>query len=141
MDYEKLISERPEYFLINGAVGALTKSHPLRARAGETIRMFFGVGGPNFTSSFHIIGEILDRVYQAGGVGAQPLSGIQTVSVAPGGAVIADLKIERGGRFVLVDHALSRTERGLAGFLIVDGPLSDEIMHSGGVSKQGAALP
>ncbi len=115
MDYEKLISERPEYFLFNGAVGALTKSHPLRARAGETIRIFFGVGGPNFTSSFHIIGEIFDRVYQAGGVGAAPLTGIQTVTVAPGGAVIADLKIERGGRFVLVDHALSRTERGLAG--------------------------
>jgi len=141
MDYEKLISEKPEYFLFNGAVGALTKSHPLRARAGETIRIFFGVGGPNFTSSFHIIGEIFDRVYQAGGVGAAPLTGIQTVTVAPGGAVIADLKIERGGRFVLVDHALSRTERGLAGFLIVDGPLNDEIMHSGGVPKQGAALP
>jgi len=141
MDYEKLVSEKPEYFLFNGAVGALTKSRPLRARIGETIRIFFGVGGPNFTSSFHIIGEIFDRVYQAGGVGGPPLTGVQTVSVAPGGAVIADLKIERGGRFVLVDHALSRTERGLAGFLIVDGPLNDEIMHSGGVSKQGAALP
>ena len=141
MDYEKPISEKPEYFLFNGAVGALTKSRPLRARTGETIRIFFGVGGPNFTSSFHVIGEIFDRVYQAGGVGVPPLTGVQTVSVAPGGAVIADLKIERGGRFVLVDHALSRTERGLAGFLIVDGPLNDEIMHSGGVPKQGAALP
>ena len=53
MDYEKLISERPEYFVFNGAVGALTKKHPLRASAGETVRIFFGVGGPNFTSSFH----------------------------------------------------------------------------------------
>ena len=61
MDYEKLISERPEYFLFNGAVGALTKSHPMRARPGETVRIFFGVGGPNFTSSFHVIGEIFDH--------------------------------------------------------------------------------
>ncbi len=140
MDYEKLISERPEYFLFNGAVGALTKFHPMRARAGETVRIFFGVGGPNFTSSLHMIGEIFDRVYLAGGVGAPPLTGIQTVSVPPGGAVIADLRIERGGRFTLVDHALSRTERGLVGFLIVDGPVDDEIMHRGGVPKQGAAL-
>jgi len=78
-----------------------------------------------------------DRVYQAGGVGAPPLTGVQTITIAPGGAVIADLKIERGGRFVPVDHALSRTERSRAGFLIVDGPPNDEIMHSGGVSKQG----
>ena len=58
MDYEKLISERPEYFLFNGSVGALTRAHPLRASPGETVRIFFGVGGPNFTSSFHVIGEI-----------------------------------------------------------------------------------
>jgi nitrite reductase (NO-forming) len=64
MDYLKLISERPEYFLFNGSVGALTKAHPLRARTGETVRVFFGVGGPNFTSSFHVIGEIFDRVYE-----------------------------------------------------------------------------
>jgi nitrite reductase (NO-forming) len=30
-----------------------------------------------------------------------------------------------------VDHALSRIERGLAGFLIVDGPLDDGLMHAG----------
>ena len=64
MDYEKLISEHPEYFLFNGAVGSLTRTHPLRARAGDTVRIYFGVGGPNFTSSFHVIGEIFDHVYQ-----------------------------------------------------------------------------
>jgi nitrite reductase (NO-forming) len=131
MDYEKLISERPEYFLFNGAVGALTKSHPLRARPGETVRIFFGVGGPNFTSSFHVIGEIFDHVYEGASLGVQPLTGVQTVSVPPGGATIVDFKIDRPGRYVLVDHALSRLERGLAGFLIVDGPADDELMHAG----------
>ena len=33
MDYEKLISERPEYFLFNGSAGALMRAHPLRASA------------------------------------------------------------------------------------------------------------
>ena len=32
---------------------------------------------------------------------------------------------------MLVDHALSRAERGLAGYLIVDGPENDDIMHAG----------
>ena len=46
---EKLLNERPEYFVFNGAVGALSKLHPLEAKVGETVRIFFGVGGPNFT--------------------------------------------------------------------------------------------
>ena len=131
MDYDKLISERPEYFLFNGSVGALTKSHPLYANAGETVRIFFGVGGPNFTSSFHVIGEIFDHVYSLGSVLSPPLAGVQTVTVPPGGATIVDFKIDRGGHYVLVDHALSRAERGLAGYLIVDGPENDDIMHAG----------
>jgi nitrite reductase (NO-forming) len=133
MDYDKLLSERAEYFTFNGAVGALTRSHPLRARVGETVRIFFGVGGPNATSSFHVIGAIFDHVYQGGGLGAPALTGVQTVSVPPGGATVVDFKINRAGRYVLVDHALSRAERGLAGFLIVDGPQEDAIMHAGPV--------
>jgi nitrite reductase (NO-forming) len=131
MDYEKLISERPEYFLFNGAVGALTRAHPLRARVGETVRIFFGVGGPNFTSSFHVIGEIFDHVYEGASLGAQPLTGVQTVSVSPGSATVVDFKIQRAARYTIVDHALSRLERGLVGFLIVDGPRDDDLMHEG----------
>jgi nitrite reductase (NO-forming) len=131
MDYEKLISERPEYFLFNGSVGALTKAHPLRARVGETVRIYFGVGGPNFTSSLHVIGEIFDHVYEGASLGVRPLTGVQTVSVPPGGATVVDFKIDRAGRYILVDHALSRIERGLVGQLIVEGPRDDEIMHAG----------
>lgn len=131
MDYDKLMSERPEYFLFNGSVGALTRSHPLYASVGETVRIFFGVGGPNYTSSFHVIGEIFDHAYGLGSVTAPPLTNVQTVSVPPGGATIVDFKIDRGGHYVLVDHALSRAERGLSGYLIVDGSENDAIMHHG----------
>jgi nitrite reductase (NO-forming) len=131
LDYDKLVNERPEYFLFNGAVGALTKLHPLRAKVGETVRIFFGVGGPNFTSSFHLIGEIFDRVYAGASLGSPPLTGIQTVSVPPGGATVVELKIDRAGHYVLVDHALSRTEKGLVGMLMVDGPNNDDLMHEG----------
>jgi nitrite reductase (NO-forming) len=135
MDYEKLISERPEYFLFNGSVGALTRSHPLRARVGETVRIFFGVGGPNFTSSFHVIGEIFDRVHEAASLASVPLTNVQTVSVPPGGATMVEFKIDRAGRYTLVDHALSRLERGLVGFLLADGPREDEMMHAGPASR------
>ncbi len=124
---EKLLNERPEYFVFNGSVGALSKLHPLEAKVGETVRIFFGVGGPNYTSSFHVIGEMFDRVYDLGGVLSEPLKGIQTVSVPPGGAVITEMKLEVPGNYILVDHALSRLERGLSGILHVEGPANPEI--------------
>ena len=124
---EKLLNERPEYFVFNGSVGALSKLHPLKAKVGETVRIFFGVGGPNFTSSFHVIGEIFDKVYNLGGVTSEPLRGIQTVTVPAGGAVITEFKVDVPGNYILVDHALSRAERGLIGMLHVEGPPNPEI--------------
>lgn len=126
---EKLLNERPEYFVFNGSVGAISKLHPLHAKVGETVRLFFGVGGPNFTSSFHVIGEIFDKVYNLGGLTNPPLEGIQTVTVAPGGAVITEFKLHVPGNYTIVDHALARMERGLAGLLIVEGSPNPDIYN------------
>jgi nitrite reductase (NO-forming) len=126
---EKLLNERPEYFVFNGSVGAISKLHPLHAKVGETVRLFFGVGGPNFTSSFHVIGEIFDKVYNLGGLTNSPFEGIQTVSVAPGGAVITEFKLHVPGNYTIVDHALARVERGLAGLLIVEGSQNTDIYN------------
>jgi nitrite reductase (NO-forming) len=126
---EKLLNERPEYFVFNGSVGAISKLHPLHAKVGETVRLFFGVGGPNFTSSFHVIGEIFDRVYSMGGLTNPPLEGIQTVTVAPGGAVITEFKLHVPGNYTIVDHALARVERGLAGLLIVEGAPNPDVYN------------
>jgi nitrite reductase (NO-forming) len=126
---DKLLNERPEYFVFNGSVGALTKLHPLEAKVGDTVRIFFGVGGPNYTSSFHVIGEIFDKVYNLGGMTTPPLEGIQTVSVPPGGAVITEFKLDVPGNYTLVDHALARMERGLLGVLHVEGSKNPDIYN------------
>ena len=120
-DYQALIDEQPSHMVFNGKVGALTSDQPLTARVGETVRIYFGVGGPNKTSSFHVIGEIFDRIYDLGGVHAVT-EDVQTVTVAPGGATIAELTLEVPGTYALVDHALSRLEKGLVGHLKVEGP-------------------
>ncbi len=121
-DFERLLDERPTHVLFNGAVGALTERAPLKAKVGETVRIFFGVGGPNLTSSFHVIGEIFDSVYNMGDLTTRPLNNVQTITVAPGGAAAVDFKLEVPGRFILVDHALSRLQKGCVGFLDVEGP-------------------
>lgn len=125
--YDKLLDERPEYYVFNGAARALANTNALKAKAGETIRIYFGVGGPNKTSSFHVIGEIFDKVYNLASLTGAPLTNVQTVTVPPGGAVAVDLKLDVPGNFKLVDHALSRAERGLVGVLDVEGPPNPEI--------------
>jgi nitrite reductase (NO-forming) len=124
---EKLLNERPEYFVFNGSVGALSNFHPMQAKVGETVRIYFGVGGPNFISSFHVIGEIFDKVYNLAGVISEPLKGIQTVTVPAGGAVITEFKVDVPGNYTLVDHALARAERGLVGILHVEGQPNTDI--------------
>jgi hypothetical protein len=91
------MAERPEYFVFNGAVLALAKDKPLKAKVGETVRIFFGVGGPNYTSSFHVIGEVFDRAYNLGSFTSPPLTNVQTLSVPPGGgaAVVGFRRVRR----------------------------------------------
>jgi nitrite reductase (NO-forming) len=119
-DHDKMAAEQPDYYVFNGAVGALTKEHKMQAQVGETVRIYFGVGGPNKISSFHVIGEIFDRVYTEASTSA-PRENVQTTMVPPGGAAIVELKVEYPGHYVLVDHALSRVGKGLAGVLQVVG--------------------
>lgn len=134
---EKLLGEEAEYFVFNGAVGALTGDGALHANVGETVRIFFGVGGPNFTSSFHVIGEIFDRVYAQGSLTAPPLTDVQTTTVPAGGSVMVDFAVQVPGRFILVDHALSRAERGLVGYLMVEGPEDKSIFDGEATGSSG----
>jgi nitrite reductase (NO-forming) len=126
---EKLLNEQPEYLVFNGAVGALTRIQPLEAEVGDRVRIFFGVGGPNLTSSFHVIGEIFDRVYAQASLTAAPLTDVQTTLVPAGGATMVEFDLEVPGRYILVDHSLSRVERGLVGFLNVAGEANPEVFR------------
>ncbi|OIQ92371.1 copper-containing nitrite reductase precursor [mine drainage metagenome] len=129
-DLDKLMAERPDYFLFNGAVGALSQDHPLHSKVGDSVRIFFGVGGPNFTSSFHIIGQIFDRAYEDGAITSTPLTGVQTISVPPGSATMVEFTTKVPGKFTIVDHALSRLEKGLAGSLLVSGPAQPALFRA-----------
>lgn len=119
---EKLRQERPEYFVFNGRVGALTGKNALKAKVGETIRIFFGVG-PHIASNFHVIGAILDKLYPEGDIVSPPHRNVQTTIVPPGGAMMTEFKVEVPGKYLLVDHSLSRAiDKGALGELVVEGP-------------------
>jgi len=118
--HERAGDELPTYYTFNGAVGALGKEHKMEVNVGETVRIYFGVGGPNKVSSFHVIGEIFDKVYSEGSTNTVK-DNVQTTLVPAGGATIVDFKVQHPGKYILVDHALSRAGKGLAGVMEVKG--------------------
>ena len=128
-DMEKAIKEQPDYVVFNGSVGALNGEKALTAKVGENVRLFVGNGGPNLVSSFHVIGEIFDKVYVEGG--ATENKNVQTTLVPAGGAAIAEFKVEVPGTFIMVDHSIFRAfNKGALGMLKVTGP-EDKIIYSG----------
>jgi nitrite reductase (NO-forming) len=126
---DKLLAEQPDYMVFNGSVDSLSRK-PLRAKAGETVRIFFGDAGPDKDSSFHIIGAVFDLAWPYGSFDAAPVGNVQTITVPPGGAAMVELKSPVPGKFFLVDHALSRVEKGLKGTMEVSGQERADLFHS-----------
>ncbi len=130
-DPEKARDERPEYVLFNGRMGALLEQGALTAKAGETVRLFVGNGGPNLVSSFHLIGEIFDRVYPEAAMGGEVKRNVQTTLIPAGGAAIVEVKLDMPGRYLMVDHSISRAmDKGALGSLVVTGEPRPDLFKS-----------
>ncbi len=128
-DMEKAIDERPTYVLFNGAEGSLTGDKALLAKTNQNVRMFVGNGGPNLVSSFHVIGEIFDKVSYEGGSNVQ--RNVQTTLIPAGGAAMVEFHTEVPGSYVLVDHSIFRAfNKGALAILKVDGP-ENKAIYSG----------
>jgi nitrite reductase (NO-forming) len=125
-DMQKAIDENATYVLFNGSEGALTGDQALAAKTGETVRLYVGNGGPNLVSSFHVIGEIFDKVWFEGGTRFQ--ENVQTTLIPAGGAAIADFRLEVPGSYILVDHSIFRAfNKGALAMLKADGPERKDI--------------
>lgn len=132
-DMNKAIDEDADYVVFNGSVGSLKDDKALHANVGDKIRIFIGNGGPNLSSSFHVIGEIFDNVYSEGGSTIN--HNVQTTTVPPGGASIVEFTVQVPGTYILVDHAIFRAfNKGAIGFLKVDGD-ENKIVYSGQLSE------
>src|SRR5215204_5168253 len=136
----KAVDEHPTYVVFNGAEGSLLGEKALKAKVGERVRIFVGNGGPNLISSFHVIGEIFDRVYTEGGSHIQ--ENVQTTLIPAGGAAIVQFKVDVPGTYAIVDHSLFRAfNKGAVGQLIVTGPPVPEIYASTHTDKPYTGAP
>jgi len=137
-DMQKAVDEDADYVVFNGKVGALTGDNAITANVGETVRLYVGNGGPNLTSSFHVIGEIFDNVHVEGG--SMINKDVQTTSIPAGGAAIVDFKVDVPGTFILVDHAIFRAfNKGALGMLKVSGEDNKQLYS--GVKQEGIYNP
>ena len=128
-DMQKAVDEKADYVVFNGKVGALTGDGALTAKVGETVRLFVGNGGPGLVSSFHVIGEIFDRVHVEGGDLVN--ENVQTTMIPAGGAAMVEFKVDVPGSYVLVDHSIFRAfNKGALGLLKVEGE-EDTKIYSG----------
>lgn len=126
---QRAIDERPSYVVFNGSATSLAGENALKAKKGETIRLFIGNGGPNLVSSFHVIGEIFDKVYTEGGTRYQEQ--VQTTLIPAGGSSIVEFKLDTTGTYILVDHSIFRAfNKGALGMMKVEGD-EDKLVFSG----------
>ncbi len=131
---EKALEENPDYVVFNGSVGALAGDNAMQAKVGETVRLFVGNGGPNLVSSFHVIGEVFDKVYVEGGDLLN--HNVQTTLIPAGGAAITEFKLDVPGTFILVDHSIFRAfNKGAIGMLKAEGP-ENKVIYSGKLADE-----
>lgn len=127
-DQDKGVDENPTYVVFNGKKNALMGDKMLEAKVGETVRLYVGNAGPNLASSFHVIGEIFDRVYVEGG--SKINENVQTTLIPAGGAVIVEFKVEEPGEYILVDHSIFRAfNKGAIGKLKVTGEKNPQVYN------------
>ncbi len=133
-DSQALLDGIPNYVTFNGKIESVPRMH---ANVGDTVRMFVGNGGVNLISSFHVIGEIFDIVYPEANIGGAQEKNVQTTAVLPGGASIVEFTVDVPGKYLLVDHALARMNKGAWAVLEVAGPDQPDIFSQ--VSAQQPA--
>jgi len=127
-DEEKAIAETPDYVLFNGKVRSSTGANAFPAKVGDKVRLFAGNGGPNLVSSFHVIGEIFDKVYME--AGTEVNHNVQTTLIPAGGASIVEMKMDVPGVYNIVDHSIFRAfNKGALAQIKVTGDKKPEIFN------------
>ncbi len=134
-----MMKEQPTNVVMNGSAAALAGA-PMKAKVGDNVRVFFGVGGPNLTSAFHAIGTIFDKVYPEAAIDEKSVHhNVQTTVVPPGGAVMVEFKARVPAKYILVDHALTRLMKGNVAILQAEGPDQPDLFRAGKADAKPAA--
>lgn len=123
----------PTYLPMNGSA----ETTKLEAERDERVRVFFVCGGPNYNTYFHPIGNVWDTLYPTGSFRGEPEHNIETTTVPPGAATVAEMELPVPGPIKLVDHALTRTlNKGSLAVLDVKGEENTDVYAGNSTSDE-----
>jgi nitrite reductase (NO-forming) len=118
LNMDKARAMAPDWTTFNGYANQYV-THPLKANPGETVRFYVVAAGPTLETAFHVVGTIFNRAWANADVTNPPQNGVQTVSVAPGGGGVFDVKVDQPGVYPFVSHAFAHVDLGQVGLLQV----------------------
>lgn len=127
--------EEPTFVVFNGRPDSITGDRAIGVFNGdgigtdETVRLFVGNIGPKFISSFHVIGEIFDRVYVEGSFSLVNQN-VQITLLPAGGATGVEFRIEVPGDYIPGGPRHLPHAQGRAGHLHAEGPENPDIYES-----------
>lgn len=119
-DAGKVMAETPDAYRFNGYPDQYL-AHPIRIRAGESVRFWLLVAGPNKGMSFHVVGTQFHRMYKEGALTLDDGTGggqAMYLGAAQGGYVEA--RFPEPGTYTFVDHQMVHAEMGARGHVIVE---------------------
>jgi nitrite reductase (NO-forming) len=117
-DYQKMLGTLPDFVTFNGRPNQYIKE-PIHVKVGDRVRFWVVNAGPTHPCNFHVVGEQFDTMY-LGAPPGNPIRGVQTWDVAPGGGMCFELLCDVRGEFPFVNHGFGHGQKGAIGFLVVD---------------------
>ncbi len=128
LDGDRLRAAQPTHTVFNGVHNGMVKA-PLAAKPGERVRLYVLNVGPSKTSSFHVVGTILDRVWFDGNPDNQ-FRGMQTVLLGSSSSAAVEFVIPEPGSYIMVDHHFANASQGALGLISTEAkPPSAELEH------------
>lgn len=101
---------------------------PIKAKVGDTIRIWVMNVGPDQPLSFHVVGEIFDTVFTEGGFivkdgggggNAKGTTGAQVLPLLPAQGGYVEMTFDEPGTYTFVNHIMTNAEKGQHGKIVV----------------------
>ncbi len=109
---EKMVAKKPDVIAFNGFASQYLKA-PIPVERGERIRIWVLNGGPSFSSYFHVIGTVFDRVWSEGDARRDA----QTMALGPSEGGFVEFTLDEEAIYPFVTHAFGDMVRGAIGAL------------------------
>lgn len=120
-DENKIDARQPDAVVFNGFVDQYVDA-PISVRAGERIRVWVVDAGPQFGTSFHVVGTQFDTVFKEGAYLLRPDNpehgAAQTLDLAPAQGGFIEFTLAAPGHYPFLDHAMVDAERGAKGIFV-----------------------